>query len=392
MPIFLSVARKIISIILLLAMSTVAAGLQLDRASRKNERLAYFVPPQFRGYALEVLARDSYAEGHVPQGLAYSRELVLRRPVPAENLSLLTRGYLLSGQQKSALSTLILSAQRGWRDNYTQNLMIVSAMQVGDITTASQRLLALWRSGNFSGTTKNLTSEFMKIDQGGIQFSRGILASDGLWSTTFLAWGSDHLSDGVLQSISKSMAAAKTKVDCAQIATQVGNLVQLGRPKVASAIWFRVCSTESSTGPTDFRFKSPANIPGPFDWFFPAHAGLEVETTIDRLGERLKYNNAGEVRVSLAEKNSELAPGDYMLSQINPEGTDKSNDLISLHITCYPQRNTMDIKNFSSNSFGNRDIIAVPVGCISQKFSFWVAPGKGSVGRLVVQPIAPSIP
>lgn len=88
--------------------------------------------------------------------LATARELVRRRPIPAEHLSLLAIAEERSGHREQSVLLIQLAARRGWRDSLAQQAMFEIALAAGDADEAAKRLVAivLLQSGDDDAQTR----------------------------------------------------------------------------------------------------------------------------------------------------------------------------------------------------------------------------------------------
>lgn len=129
----------------LIGIAAVTAGLQLDRQADASPELAPLVPESFRSYAQAHIAAEAIAAGDNPKALAAAEELVRRRPLPAENLTLLAAAQAEAGKTDQAGLSIQLAAQRGWRDAAAQETMLRLALAAGDRAEAGRRYGALFR-------------------------------------------------------------------------------------------------------------------------------------------------------------------------------------------------------------------------------------------------------
>lgn len=369
------------ALVLLTAMG--AVGLQMDRAARKDIWVARSVPPAFQGYALETLAREAYAANNNRQGLAHSRELVRRRPVPAENLALLTYGLMVSGQNEAALSVLLLSAQRGWRDSFTQRLMAASAEQAGQPQVAAQRLLALWRMGNPDPQTKALSQAVLTNSKGLATFSQGIVQNDRGWGTNILVWGAESLPAQSMRAIIASMARQHVKMDCERLSGTVRSLLRGGMTETAVSLWSGLCANGKIKPLNDFDFGPSRGSVDPFGWQFPEQAYLDVELAESTAGTALQYEYSGQIRVAIAKRNSALEAGMY-IARLDAEGIDQvATRPLGLQITCYSESRTSVTRRFELDRRGTSFEIP-PAGCVGQEFTILAARGNGQINRLII--------
>lgn len=120
------------------------AGLQLDMRARTAPGLAPAVPAVLRNSAQTVVTRQTLAGGQTQRALAEAQTLVLRRPLPAENLLLLAAAQAGAGQQEAALRTIQIAGRRGWREPVAQEAMLRLAFANGDRPEAARRYAALF--------------------------------------------------------------------------------------------------------------------------------------------------------------------------------------------------------------------------------------------------------
>lgn len=120
---------------------------QLDRQSRIDPHLSRYVPAPFASFARFNRTIDAIETGSPDEALAEAKHLLARRPIPAEHLSLVAIAQAKGGDEAAALRTIQLSAQRGWRDPYAQEIVFRLALDAGDYDEAANRLAALWATG-----------------------------------------------------------------------------------------------------------------------------------------------------------------------------------------------------------------------------------------------------
>lgn len=376
---------KIAWVCALVLIGTVAIGLQMDRDARKDIALARSVPSVFQGSALEMLARTAYAADENDQGLAYSRALVAQRPIPAENLALLTRGLIASGKSDAALTTLLAAAQRGWRDRFTQYLMITSAQQVDDPEVAAQRLLALWRQSEQGAETRALTQNALADDATAAQFAQGMIRTD-VWGTSFLAWASNHLSIHSVTRIADSLLKHHIEIDCEQLVSTIRTLAQTGQSHTAINIWSSLCSQGPVTSASAFDFRIPGTHSGPFDWRFPNQPGLNVELVEDAGVVSLQYENTEQLRVIMATRAAVLAAGTYTARLERKSSESIDSQPVFLQITCFSKIDL--VKNLGKIDLaqGSASFQIPSNSCVGQGISLIAGRGKGHLNRLIIEP------
>lgn len=366
----------------------IAVGVQMDRQARREPRIAHMVPSIFRAYALEALARSAYSDGDSALGLAYSRQLVSRRPVPEEGLSLLTLGLIKAGDNERALAALLLSAERGWRAPYTQTLMVLAAEQAGDYDVATQRLLSLWRQGNQGADVKQMTATVLSSRDGVSHFAQGIIPRDSSWATNFLLWAAVPLSDDTIRIVVGAMSRKRLHMDCRKLSPVTRGLVHAQKVSAATTLWSTLCSALPIKQADDFNFNLVPGPVGPFDWRLSEQAGIDAR--IHHVGSEsyLSYTNFSQVRMQVAERTAVLSSGAHKAWMVNIPGQRSDADDTLLRITCrspsIPAGKTFVFEINPQGAF-----FSIPEsGCTSQELGLWVRRGEAVIGPLRIDSIS----
>ncbi len=182
---------RILWLAALLGVAAVTAALQLDRQSEDAPQIAPLVPAPLRGYAQAQIAAAALEQDDPAVALDAAKELVRRRPMPAEHLTLLAAAQAKAGDVDAAVFTIQLAAQRGWRERVAQETVLRLAVAAGDKPEAARRYAALFRS---NATTDELLIEFAPQvlgEAGGagqVTFA-AILAGAPRWYELFLQRG-----------------------------------------------------------------------------------------------------------------------------------------------------------------------------------------------------------
>ncbi|WP_395330809.1 hypothetical protein WBP06_00640 [Novosphingobium sp. BL-8H] len=333
----LSVIGKTAWFALAAVIAVPVVGVEMDRQARRDDAVAAHVPAPFRYFALEPLIDQAYTRQDIGQGVALSRDYVRRRPIPSDGLALLAYGQVQRGDEDAAVHALLLAGQRGWRNRFTQDMLVVMAFQAQDWNVAAQRLLALWRVGVSDDRLKAMTADLLAHPDGTAAFA-GQLGQEKDWSGGFIAWAGATLDQDALRRTVGAMARHGARVDCATLATRLPALVRAGRPAAAGVLWGELCAGGRMTAADDFRFQPAADgkLPGPFDWQFPEVEG--IERTFDKGGTVVVYSNRTAVRSPIARRSAVLAPGRYTAgADAETEGEAGVRPLL-LRITCYSAR------------------------------------------------------
>lgn len=166
-----------------LAVLTVFA--QLDRAARFDPALARSVPPAFAGFAAEQQARAAIRSGDADAALAASRRLLLRRPIPAEHLALLSFAEAMGGDTQRAATALQAASLRGWREPLSQRAGAEAALIEGQPAIAAQRITALFATGQLPEQSEALAARLLQDAEGRAALARR-LAAHGRWQANAL--------------------------------------------------------------------------------------------------------------------------------------------------------------------------------------------------------------
>jgi len=363
---------------LLLLVAIAATELQMDRQTTHDTALAYKVPILARAYGLQFLARDAYENGDVEQGLAYSRSLVLRRPIPGENFGLLSYGLFQTGQANTGMAALLISAQRGWRSPFTQTTMVKLALQANDPATAAQRTLALWRTASVMPMTKTLTGMLFDAPGGMRAFTAGMLPRDR-WGTDLLIWAiGTQRPVPQLEILSQALAGRHIDVSCPRLAQPLRKLARTGSAAGVERIWSWLCAPSSAGKDRNFVFND-ASAQGPLDWLYPEQAGLSRDGPGGEGQPRIKFHNSEFRNAVLAKRTTALSPGEHV---IRMTGGENAGDL-TFRVDCFDGR---DIRRnvFKGAPVGGAVKFMLPSACIGQEISILADRGEGSVGPLTI--------
>ncbi len=175
----------------LLGIAAFTSALQFDRQSEAAPQIAPLVPAPLRGYAQTQITAAALERDDPAAALAEAKELVRRRPMPAEHLTLLAVAQARAGEADAAVFTIQLAAQRGWRDPVAQETLLRLAVAAGDKPEAARRYAALFRS---NATADELLIEFAPQVLGeaggaGQATFAAILAEAPRWNEQFLQRG-----------------------------------------------------------------------------------------------------------------------------------------------------------------------------------------------------------
>ena len=155
----------------LAALAVVASLAQLDRSARSQAALAAQVPSPFRGFAAERLTEQAISAEDGVTALREARLLVKARPMPAENMRLLSQASVLAGDGTRALAAMEAATTRGWRDPLAQLAAGQSALLQGDYAAAAQRIAALSAVGALPDQRNSLLAALLAQPEGRAAFA-----------------------------------------------------------------------------------------------------------------------------------------------------------------------------------------------------------------------------
>lgn len=203
-------------ILLLSGVGVIATGAEVDRSARYNPALAQFVPDFVASFALPHHALRALSHSSADEALEKARLLVQRRPIPAENLSLLAAAQQRAGLEIKSLTTLQIAAHRGWRDRAAQQGMFYIALSAHDNAEAASRLAALWGVDRDIARLGGLTQTLLSTPEGRQAFARK-LAAGGKWRESFLTQGRGVLPQANFAETVRTAIADGAKFNCANL-------------------------------------------------------------------------------------------------------------------------------------------------------------------------------
>lgn len=134
---------RIVWLTALAATALLTVLLQFDWHARSNAAMAEVVPVPLRNYAQARVTQGAVNGADPSAALAEAERLVRRRPLPAENLSLLAVAQAKAGRLDEAARTIQVAGQRGWREPMAQEAVLRLALSAGDTAEAARRYAAL---------------------------------------------------------------------------------------------------------------------------------------------------------------------------------------------------------------------------------------------------------
>lgn len=364
----------------IIGVAIIALGVELDRQGRHDPAVAAMVPGPFRGDALESLARSAFDQSENVNGMMLARQLVERRPIPAEGLSLYANGLLANGRPDLAAPVLQIAAGRGWRDRFVQHVVIASALQSGQPEIAAQRVIGLWRQGERANWLKDLTKATL-VQRGGITaFESSLADHEYYFGAAFLTWAAANLPVTSVNRLARDMAKHHTQFDCTRFSDDADSLARNGKLAAATAVWNAFCPNAHRVDINNVNFEQSEEEPGPFDWRYPESAGVDIQLSQEHGGTALHYSNSEPVQHVIARRYLALAPAHYVFAVDKP--TDSS--VARWRIACIEAGTASRELALHDFRDGHMSFV-VPAGCSVQELSLAALLGSGVISRMEIQ-------
>ena len=228
---------RLVWISALLGVAVVATFAQLDRSSRFAPELAQFVQPLFRGFAQAELTKIALAQGDGAIALQRAQRLALVRPLPAENLELLSQAAVLAGEEETALAALQQAGTRGWREPVSQRAMAMSALLTDDWDAASQRIVALLAAAKLDQSLlEPLVIELTETSAGRAALAHR-MAEQGHWQGNFVSAAAAYLPATAYADVIVRARALNAPLDCGGLQHGAMTLQNAGSAAAAARFW-----------------------------------------------------------------------------------------------------------------------------------------------------------
>lgn len=207
---------KILWPTLLLVLAVVTSVLQIDRQADLTPSLAPLVPQGLRNYAQPRIAATAADGADSALALEEARRLVLRRPVPAEHLTLLAVAQTKAGELEQAGLTVQIAAQHGWREPIAQEAVLRLALDAGDKPEAARRFAALFlRDATPNALLEELAPAVLDESDGpGQRTLVDIISGTDRWHDTCLRRGVHVMPPAAFADIAAATMARVTRFDC----------------------------------------------------------------------------------------------------------------------------------------------------------------------------------
>lgn len=223
-----------------LALAALATLAQLDQQSRLTPGYAMFVPQTFSGNAARERSKLALQLGQPGVALGEAREQIALRPMPAESLTVLALAALDAGDADTAREALGAASRRGWREPIAQLASGEAALQQGEYAIASQRIAALFATGNLRDTAMSLLARLLETPEGREAFAER-LAAFGRWQNNVILAAAGAL-DAEQWSDTLARAQAKgAELDCNRLRQLAERYGREGKDAAAARFWTGSC-------------------------------------------------------------------------------------------------------------------------------------------------------
>ncbi|QZD89460.1 hypothetical protein K3148_11670 [Qipengyuania aurantiaca] len=299
-----------------LVLAAVAAVFQIDRHSNTRPTLMVYVPPGIGGFADAKIGR--LLAMPAPQLALERTEASLRhRPIDAGTLAAFAMAAVEADDPDRAGRALGYAASRGWRDTYTQIMVIGSAISEENWIIAAQRIDALTRLQREKEAIFASLSMMLPSAHG-----REALAARLEGSNTLMFALADFLGayPNFSAEVADTLITARERapqMPCARFARVTRTLLARNRGALAIAVWPEGCMGSEGRG---LAFTPSLGENYPFSWIYPPSPGVVVRQ-VDTSGV-LIVQNRDRLRHPFATRYTVLEPGERRLTLQKDEQSD----------------------------------------------------------------------
>lgn len=219
---------RILWTVSLIGIGMITAALQIDRQSETDNALAPVVPSLLRNYAQRVVAAEAVQAKDGATALREARELVRRRPMPAENLTILSVAQAKTADLQAAGLTIQLAGKHGWRDTFAQEAVLRFALDAGDKPEAARRYAALFRD-NATPNEKLIALAGPVLGEArgpGQEAFATVIAGARVWHSQFLQRGAQVLPTPVFGEVIGLAIERNARFPCGELTATIAALRQ----------------------------------------------------------------------------------------------------------------------------------------------------------------------
>lgn len=212
----------------LAGVALVTIMLQFDMQSRRSPSYAAVVPAPLRNHAQAKIVQDALNQDNAALAVTEAKRLVRRRPLPAENLTLLATVQAKAGAMDEAQRTIQIAGQRGWRDPLAQEAVLRLALAAGDQAEAARRYAALFLRDRTPDRLLEELGPAVLAEPGGLgqRTMVAIVVGGERWHSLFLRRGARVMPAAAFGAIAADSLAQGAGFDCNVLAQTIRALGQ----------------------------------------------------------------------------------------------------------------------------------------------------------------------
>lgn len=362
-----------ITIFLLLV--AVIGVFQVDRHSRTRLTLMAYVPAGLGGFADANAGRILAL--HAPEMAVERAEASLRhRPVDAGTLSAFALAAVEGDDVERAGKALSLAAKRGWRDTYTQVMVVGSALSGEKWDVAAQRIDALTRLQREEQAIFGSLSMMLRNEGG-----RGALADRLPESNPLVFALADFLGNypefgPEVAEVFVTARSAAPDMPCSSFSRVTRTLLARDHGDMALAVWPEKCIGEDAE---TIAFSMDGSEEDPFSWSYPSAAGLSVRRADEP--DAINIRNRDRLRRPFATRYLTLEPGPHRLTieresaaAVRPGASSGAADL-QVDLRC-DRSSTSKFAALVSQTYETPIRFEVPPECLTQYVTLSISSGS----------------
>ncbi len=204
----------------------VIAQLQFDRQSARDPWIMDWVAAPFRGNAQFLAVTAALNAGDRPGAVEEGRKLLLRRPVPAENLTIYATALYRTGDEELASVAIQTAAQRGWREPLPQEARLRLALEAGDLGEAGTRYIALLLNPASDNALLTTLGAEVLAEPGSEAEAvlAGVVSDTDRWHSTFLGRGAQVMPPAAFARVAVASIARGAVFDCRALEGVIASL------------------------------------------------------------------------------------------------------------------------------------------------------------------------
>lgn len=331
--------RRAALVIGCLGFGAAALGSGLDRMAATRPALAPLVPAVFASEALRTSGRLLLDGGNGRAAATIGIEAIKDAPVDPVSTALLGAGRLAQGDADGADAAFRVAGKLGWRVPYTQLYWLGRALDSGEVGVAALRLDALLRQNPALLRNRAVMTLLEDRADGRAAMTARLLGRPN-WLLAYAADVYDQPLPIMRQRAEVLGAVSKggTVIGCAAIAPATGQLVKLGDPLVASALWRAHCPSAGGAAIADPHF-SATSLEGPaspFAWSLVGDSDISLGLgQPDAQGARsLAISSTSERDKVVASQLLVAPPGGYVLSWRGADVAEGAADQLRVSLGC----------------------------------------------------------